>query len=52
MFSLEADRPDSSSQRDEIRRYIDSRYVCASEAFARLMGWHTHKVCSWRVAEM
>ena len=31
-------------QRDEIRQYIDSRYVSALEAFARIMGWPTHKV--------
>lgn len=32
--------------RDEIRLYLDARYVSASEAYARIMGWDTHQVRS------
>jgi hypothetical protein len=34
-------------ERDEIKFYIDACYVSASEAFARLMMWPTHKVLPW-----
>jgi hypothetical protein len=33
-------------ERDEIKLYVDAHYISTSEAFARLMGWDTHKVCS------
>ncbi len=33
-------------QEDEIKLYIDARYISASEAVAQLIGWPTHKVCS------
>ena len=35
--------------RDEIRLYLDARYVSASEAYARVMGWATHQVGSFDV---
>jgi hypothetical protein len=42
------DSPDDyrneQQERDEIKFYVDARYVSASEAFARLMMWPTHKV--------
>jgi hypothetical protein len=31
--------------RDEIQMYLDARYVSATEAFARIQGWATHRVC-------
>jgi hypothetical protein len=34
-------------EQDEIKFYIDARYVSASEAFAHLMMWPTHKVLPW-----
>lgn len=42
------DNDDSHSEpteRDETHSYIDAHYVSASEAFARIMGWPTHRVC-------
>jgi hypothetical protein len=33
-------------ERDEIKLYVDARYISASEAFAPLMGWDTHRVRS------
>ena len=38
--------PDNSvereTDRDETKAYLDGRYLCAPEAFWRLMGWATH----------
>jgi hypothetical protein len=55
-FSLHThDTPDDyvtekQREKDEIKTYIDTRYVSASEAFARLMGWPTRKVFLLRSA--
>lgn len=43
--AVESDCKSAPRARDEIRLYLDARYVSASEAYARIMGWATHCVC-------
>lgn len=43
-MAIESEDTNDALGRDEIKQYIDARNVSASEAYARIMGWPTHKV--------
>lgn len=45
MFTIHSDSLNDNMTRDEIKAYLDARYVSALEAYARIMGWPTHSVC-------
>lgn len=45
--ALCATEGDVQENRDEIKQYIDARYVSSSEAYARIFRWPTHKVVCW-----
>ena len=42
--AVHRDSNEDEHVRDEIKTYIDARYVSSMEAYARIMGWPTHKV--------
>lgn len=49
--AVHADTDSPTICRDEIKLYVDARYISASEAYARSMGWSTHKVCLEKVSQ-
>lgn len=44
-FTFHSDSTNDEFDRDEIKSYVDARYVSALEVYARTMGWPTHSVC-------
>src|SRR6266702_5080933 len=44
--AVQLSRDINDNHRDEVKLYMDTRYICPSEAYAHIMGWATHKVRS------
>ena|SRR6266702_1600215 len=42
--AVQSSRDINDDHGDEVKLYMDTRYICPSEAYARIMGWATHKV--------
>lgn len=43
-MAIDGDAGDPACGRDEVQLYLDARYVSSIEAYARSMGWPTHRV--------